>query len=156
MTLKHPYRNTRKRQPRNTIPKFWRRKLTDSQVLTARIVHNDLLAKLTTGQADSQDLWDWMETGFTYAQMMKLLMTDGIEFTDEAMETLMAQLLTYEPICERLRRTGKVGLSGPEIKIAQEAAAVMDELVGMDRHGIAEQAALWSVEQMLKVQKTLV
>ncbi|WP_423459961.1 hypothetical protein [Ottowia sp. VDI28] len=135
------------------LPKFWRPKLSAGQVLDARIIHNDLLDRLTTGKATSGDLWDWMETGFTYTQMMRMLAEDGMEFTDEAMHALAAQLESYEEICARLRRTGRVGLSGPEIRIAQDAAAVMDELVGLDRHGIAERAARWSIEQMSKIRR---
>lgn len=146
-------RHSHARPGPQVLPKFWRPKLSAGQVLDARIVHNDLLVRLTTGTATSGDLWDWMETGFTYTQMMRMLAEDGMEFTDEAMGALAQQLEIYGPICERLRRTGRVGLSGPEIKIAQEAAEVMDELVGLDRHGIAERAARWSIDQMAKIRR---
>lgn len=135
------------------LPKFWRPKISTAQALDARIVHNDLLARMATGAATTGDLWDWMETGFTYSQMMHLLAEDGVQFTEEAVNALAQQLESYGPICERLRRTGRAGLSGPELKIAHEAAAVMDELIGLDRHGIAEQAGRWSIEQMARIRK---
>jgi len=145
-------RISRARRHPPVLPKFWRPKITAGQVLNSRIVHNDLVHRLATGTASTGDLWDWMETGFTYRQMMRMLAEDGVQFTDEAVAALARQLESYGPICERLRRTGRAGLSGPELKVAREAAEVMDELIGMDRHGIAERAALWSIEQMARIQ----
>lgn len=141
------------RPKRQQLPKFWRPKISTAQVLDARIVHNDLVNRLATGTATAGYLWDWMETGFTYTQMMRMLAEDGEQFTDEAMAALALQLESYEPICARLRRTGRVGLSGPELHIAKNATEVMDVLIGMDRHGIAERAAHWSMEQMARIKK---
>ncbi len=143
------------RARRQQLPKFWRPKISSAQVLDSRIVHNDLVQRLATGTATAGDCWDWMETGFTYTQMMRMLAEDGVQFTDEAMGALALQLDTYELICARLHRTGRVGLTGPELQIARQAAAVMDELIGMDRHGIAERAARWSIEQMTRIQKAI-
>jgi len=106
-----------------------------------------------TGTATKMDLWDWIETGFTYMQMMQLLARDGVQFTEEAIQAMERLRLSYAPICERMRRTGRVGLSGPELNITREAVAVMDELLELDRHGIAEQAARWSIEQMANVRR---
>lgn len=141
------------RHRRAPLPKFWRPRISASQMLDARIVHNDLVNRLATGSATAGDLWDWMETGFTYSQMMRLLAEDGVQFTDEAEAALTQQLESYGPICARLRRTGRAGLSGPELRIARDAAAVMDELIGMDRHGIAERAVHWSEEQMARIRR---
>lgn len=135
------------------LPKFWRPKISATQVLNARIVHNDLVNRLATGTASTGDLWDWMETGFTYTQMMRLLADDGVQFTDDAIQALLMQLETYDAICARLRRTGRPGLSGPELQIAKQAAAVMDELIDLDRHGIAVRAAQWSTDQMARIRR---
>ena len=137
------------------LPKFWRPKISATQVLDARIVHNDLLTIIATGKASISDLWDWMETGFTYSQMMRLLAEDGVQFTDDAIQALLMQLETYEAICARLRRTGRPGLSGPELQIAKQAAAVMDELIDLDRHGIAVRAAQWSMDQMARIRSAM-
>lgn len=137
------------------LPKFWRPKISATQVLNARIVHNDLLNRLATGTASVSDCWDWMETGFTYTQMMRLLADDGVQFTDDAIQALLMQLETYEAICARLRRTGRPGLTGPELQIAKQAAAVMDELIDLDRHGIAVRAAQWSMDQMARIRSAM-
>lgn len=146
---------TSTRTRNHQLPKFWRPKISTAQVLNARIVHNDLLNRLATGTASTGDLWDWMETGFTYTQMMRLLADDGVQFTDDAIQALLMQLETYEAICARLRRTGRPVLTGPELQIAKQAAAVMDELIDLDRHGIARKAALWSMDQMARIRRAM-
>ena len=144
---------TKPRRRYQGLPKFWRPKLSTDQVLDASLIHNELVRKLSHGEASREDLWDWMETGFTYTQMMRLLMEDGMEFTEDAQLALAQQLESYVAIGERLQRVGRVVLTGPELTNAKDAAAVMDELVKLDRHGVAEQAARWSIEQMGRIRR---
>lgn len=146
-------RAIQQRRGTQALPKFWRPRLTDGQVLSARIVHNDLLAALTAGGARPIVLWDWMETCFTYLQMMRLLEEDGTVFTEDAKLAITMAVDDLESVAERFRRTKRVGFSGPELTHALEAAAVMDELIALDRHGIAEKAALWSTEQRRKIKE---
>jgi hypothetical protein len=134
------------------LPKFWRPKLEKEAQFQAKVTHWDLISRFTDGTANPEDLWDWMETGFTYSQMMRLLYEDGVPFTDEAMNAIADQLLTYEGVALRFKRTGRVGFSAPELLTARAAASVMDGLIEMDRHGIATKAALWSAGEMVKVR----
>ncbi len=134
------------------LPKFWRPKLEQSAQFQAKLTHWDLISRFTDGTANPEDLWDWMETGFTYSQMMRLLYEDGVPFTDEAMNAMSEQLLTYEGVAARFSRTGRVGFSAPELLTARAAASVMDGVIEMDRHGIATLAALWSAEQMVIIR----
>ena len=140
------------RAKRQNLPKFWRPALTESVKLDAKLTHWDLVTRISTGTATTDDLWDWIETGLTYSQMMRLLAEDGSEFTDEAMAAIAGQLDIYESVIDRYRRTGRVGFSGPELLTARAAACVMDGLIDMDRHGIAERAARWSIETMRRVR----
>jgi hypothetical protein len=119
------------------------------------VTHWDLVNRFTDGTATQEDLWDWMETGFTYSQMIHLLAEDGLEFTDEALNAIAEQLLTYESVAARFNRTGRVGFNAQELLTARAAASVMDDLIEADRHGIAVRAALWSAEQMLKMRRAL-
>lgn len=134
------------------LPKFWRPKLNVDRQTVAKVTHWDLVSRFTDGTATAQDLWDWMETGFTYSQMLYLLNQDGTDFTNEAMSALAEQLQSYEGVAARYRRTGRVGFNSAELLTARAAACVMDGLIEMDRHGIAVKAALWSATQMLKVR----
>ena len=144
---------SKQRVARAMLPKFWRPKLTSIQQLTCKVAHWDLVERLATGQASTDDCWDWMETGYTYMTMVNLYAQDGVQFTDEAISALRAQGDSYEAICARMQRTGKVGLTGPELLIARAAAGVMDELIAMDRHGIALRAAKESTRQMDRILK---
>lgn len=135
-----------------TLPKFWRPKTPPATIRTARIVHWDLVDRFTKGAATRDDLWDWIETGFTYSQMMRMLAEDGAEFTDEAMQAIAAQLESYPAVIARSNRTGRIAFTGPELQTARAAAEVMDGLIGMDRHGIALRAAQWSQTQMDKLR----
>ena len=142
-----------KRQYQHQMPKFWQPKLDESQQLDAKVIHWDLVERFTNGTASQTDLWDWIETGFTYSQFMRLLTQDGVEITDEAAQVLADQLNIYEAVIARFRSTGRVGFNGEQLNIARAAAHVMDALVEHDRHGIAVKAAQWSLEQMAKLRR---
>jgi hypothetical protein len=140
-------------RPPAQLPKFWRPKLPVSVRTTAQIVHWDLITRFTDGTAGAEELWDWIETGFTYSQIARLLAADGVEFDPAAMNTLAEQLDSYESVFDRLRKTGRIGFDAAQLRIARAAAEVMDALIDMDRHGIAERAARWSVDQMAAMRK---
>lgn len=138
----------------NTLPKFWRQKLTESQQSSAKIIHWDLITRFTDGSATVVDLWDWIETGYTYSQIMQLQMDEGTEFTQEAIGAISDQLDIYAPVIERYRVHKRVGFDGHEMQVARSAASVMDGLIDIDCKGISVSAALWSQAQMRKI-KTL-
>lgn len=135
------------------LPKFWRPKLQPMSRLDCKLTHWDLFDRIRTGTATYATLWDWIETGFTYSQIMRLLTDDGTEFTQEATQALAAQLESYEAVIARFRKSGRVGFDGPQLQIARQAAEIMDGLIDMDRNGIAVQAALWSQVQMAKIRR---
>lgn len=135
------------------LPKFWRGKSTSAQMLDCRLIHWDLIDRFTAGTADRDDLWDWMETGFTYSQLMRLLAEDGTEFTPEALAAVAEQLEAYEAVSNRYARTGRVGFSAAELLTARAAAEVFDSLIGLDRNGFAEQATIWSNKQMVRIRR---
>ncbi len=142
----HPHRARAHAAPE--LPKFWQPKLSEKQKLDCQLVHWDLITRFTSCAADGADLWDWMETGFTYRKFMDLLTEDGVEFTPEASAAIAPQLAIYEDVAHRFAHTGRARFSGPELQIAEAAATVFDELVQLDRHGFARTAALWSIQQM--------
>lgn len=144
-----------KRQYQGQLPKFWQPKITASQQLDAKVIHWDLVTRFTSGTATRDDMWDWMETGFTYSQIMTLLAADGTEFTPEAIGAIDDQLQSYGSVIARWKATGRVGFNGQELNIARAAAHVMDSLIDMDRHGIAERAAHWSTAQMERLRSML-
>ncbi|MDH6185516.1 hypothetical protein [Polaromonas sp. CG_23.6] len=136
------------------LPKFWRPKLAPSRQILCQVIHWDLITAFTNGTATAETLWDWIETGFTYTQMMRLLIADGLDFTDDAIHAMNQQIECYEGVIARLRTTGRAGFNAQELAIARAAASVMDSLIELDRHGIADAAGRWSVEQMRALRTT--
>lgn len=134
------------------LPKFWRAPLSQAQQLDCKLIHWDLIDRFTSGTATADNLWEWVETGATYSQMMRLLMQDGTEFTPEALEAVAEQISIYDSVATRYARTGRVGFSAPELLIARAAASVFDQLVEIDRHGIAERAAIDSALMVRQVR----
>lgn len=139
------------RRPRPPLPKFWRPKLDASQRLDCGVVHWDLVDRFAKGSADREALWDWMETGVTYHQLMRLLEKDGTAFTQESMEAVVAQLAMYEAVAARCAKTGRAAFTGPELQVARAAAEVFDQLLELDRHGLAVQAVDYSTALMARV-----
>lgn len=133
------------------LPKFWRPKLQAPTRDLCRTIHWDLIDRFTTGTADREVLWDWMETGLTYHQFMRYLEMDGTPFTLEAMEAVTEQLAIYESVVARFARTGRVGFSAQELLVARAAAMVFDSLLDLDRNGLLVKAAQWSTETMARV-----
>lgn len=137
-----------------TLPKFWQPHLQPSEKLDCKLIHWDLIDRITNGSADKADLWDWMETGFTYSQLMRLLMAEGVDFTYEAISAVNSQLCIYEDIatrCKKFSNVGFIGFTASEFIIARAAASVFDDLIELDRNGCAIRAALWSQQQMLRI-----
>lgn len=140
------------RHKRDTMPKWFVPKLDADQVMDCKVLHWDLLGRITTGPATRQDLLDWVATGFTYSELMRLLEADGTPFTEEAKAAIAEQLETYTAVLERFRTTGRVGFNGEQLLAARAAAEVMDQLIEMDRFGFAVRAAEWSNAQMARLQ----
>ncbi len=141
-----------------TLPKFWRPTLSADQGLRCKIIHWDLIDRFTNGTANVDDLWDWIETGYTYMRIMQLQQEAGTEFTPEAVGAVSDQADIYESVIARYRKTmdatgtGKVGFTGPELLVARAAANVFDGLIELDRFGIADAAARWSTAQMDQIR----
>ena len=136
------------------LPRFFRPKLGPADQLRAGIIHWDLVSRFVDGSANPAILWDWIETGLTYCQMMQLLTADGLAFESEAIEAMNAQIESYESVIARYRTTGRVGFAASELATARAAGMVMDALLLLDRNGIADQAGRWAVEQMRALRST--
>lgn len=134
------------------LPKFWRPKMPAAESTTAKIMHWDLLDRITKGQATYEDMWSWMEMGYANTKLMQLLHADGVVFSDEATQAISDQLEIYASVAARYRKTSKVGFNGPELLIARAAAFVMDDLMDKDRHGCSARAAIWSFKLMEEIK----
>lgn len=136
---------------RATLPKWFLPKMDADQILDCQVLHWDLLERMTHGRATGDDLLDWIATGFTYSELMRLLEADGTPFTEEAKAAIAEQLECYGAVMERFRTTGRVGFNSAQLLTARAAAEVMDQLIEMDRFGFAVRAAEWSNAQMARL-----
>jgi hypothetical protein len=152
MKTAHRAASHAKRQYQGQLPKFWAPKLVPSQCLDAKIIHWDLIDRFTSGTADKGDLWDWIETGYTYCKLIELHQADGTEFTPEAIQAVSDQVNIFDSVIQRYKRTGRVAFNGEEMCIARAAAHVFDSLIDIDRHGIAVKAGQWAVQVMDRIR----
>lgn len=134
------------------LPKFWQPTITAVQVSTCKVAHWDLVDRFTTGRATQGDLMDWVETGLTYSELMRLLEADGTPFTEEARAAIAGHLDASVGVLERFTTTGRVGFNSEQLLAARAACEVMDQLIEMDRYGFAVRAAQWSTARMLSMQ----
>lgn len=79
---------------------------------------------------------------------LRLLVRDGVPLNPEAMAAIDAQHAIYETVTQRFARTDRAAFTPQELLVARTAAAVFDDLVELDRNGLAKEAALWSMAQM--------
>lgn len=147
MNTSHRKASHAKRSTRATLPKFWRPKLDADQVVSCKVAHWDLLARFTSGNATEHDLWDFVHTGLTYSELMRLLEEDGTPFTEEAKAAITEHLETFAGVINRFRTTGRIGFNSEQLLAARAAAEVMDQLIEMDRFGFAVRATEWAMVQ---------
>jgi hypothetical protein len=131
---------TRKRRHRRiTIPlppRGLRPMLDRSQLTDLALAHVANLDALARGQADTTTLWHVVEAAFTWSRAAQLLRTGEAEMAQ--------QLAMLEGVVERYKRTGRIGLSGPEYQLAKAGVDIMDELARLVDVPTAVAAAAWS------------
>lgn len=156
MNTTHRAASRAKRQYTGQLPKFWQPKLEAIQCLDAKIIHWDLITRFTNGSATRDDLWDWIETGYTYCKLIELHQEDGTEFTNEAIAAISDHVDIFDSVIARFKTTGRVAFTGPELCISRAAANIYDMLIEIDRHGLSVKAGLWAVQVMdrIRVMKT--
>ncbi len=134
------------------MPKWMRPKLSAAEQTRCKFAHINLIERFTNGSATKQDMLDWICNALTYGRMVLLLEKDGMEIEDMAKHVFVEQVLVIDPLVDRYRLHGRVGFSGPELEVARTAAGLMDQVIELDRHGIAAAAGAWAVAQMHRIQ----
>ena len=118
--------------------------------LTQRLI---LQAMLQPG-APASAVTDFAEAAMTWAEMARVLYakhrTDELLAAKEAMER---QLEASESALERLRRTGKAGLSGPELMAARQAAEWADAMAEVCDQATATTAAIVSTQWAMAARR---
>lgn len=153
MKSKHRKASHAKRAAIHRLPKFWEPKTPETDKLTCKIAHHHNVEEIRKGGAGVDILLEWAESIFTYSEMMKLYVADGIDISEEAGQLMADQLLSCAEVADRYNRTGKVGFNAEQLNIAKATAFLMDDLIALDRHGIAVQALINSSTHMAALRK---
>jgi hypothetical protein len=117
-------------------PRGLRPKLDRSQLLDLSLVHLQNLDALARGGANSGTLWECVAGALTWSRVAQLLQVGEAEMAE--------QLHMLEAVLARYKRTGRLGLSGPEYQVARLGVEVMDELARITDLATAQAAANWS------------
>lgn len=138
---------TRKHRRRRVIvpmpPRGLRPKLDRGQLRDLALAHVTNLDALARGQADATTLWHAVEAAFTWSRAAQL--------TGAGVDEMAQQLAMLEGVVQRYKRTGRVGLSGPEYQLAKQGVQVMDELARIVDLADAIAAAAWSEAQVDRI-----
>lgn len=124
--------------PRGLRPRLDRSQLTD--LALAHVANLDALAR---GQANATTLWHAVEAAYTWSRAAELM---GI-----GLHEMAAQLAMLESVVQRYKRTGRIGLSGPEYQLAKDGVDIMDELARLVDVPTAVAAAAWSEAQIDRI-----
>jgi hypothetical protein len=142
---------TRKRRHRRiTIPlppRGLRPMLDRSQLTDLGLAHLANLDALAHGQADATTLWHAVEAAYTWsrvAQLLRHLGLAGAQLLHTGEAEMAQQLAMLEHVIQRYKRTGRIGLSGPEYQLAKAGVDIMDELARLVDLPTAVAAAAWS------------
>ncbi len=102
------------------MPKALRPRMTERDRVKLGLLHVQTLDAIAKGQANSQILWDWIETTLTWVKVAELLRVGVPE--------MLQQFDLVIRVTERFLDTGRVLFSGPDYQLAKDGVQVMDEL----------------------------
>lgn len=110
--------------------------LSQQQLVELGICHLEQLDAVATGNVGPDVLWDWVACMLTWWMVSRLVQA--------GMPEMDAQCEMVTRLVERFHRTGRVRFDGPDLQLARDGVAVMDQLAAMVSLGQAKQAAAWS------------
>ena len=117
-----------------------RPRLAKDQIMDLALAHTTNLGLIRTGQADIDVLWQWVGGTLTWYRVAQML--------DLGEPEMRAQLGLADSVVQRFGRTGRVGFSGPELRVAIDGVDVMDQLASAVDQATASTCADWSQGQL--------
>jgi hypothetical protein len=143
----------KKRTVYELLPKYFQPKVTKKSQTVCQVIHWDFVDQFARGIATPPHLWGWVEACLTYSEMMRLLSAEGTEFTPEAGAAMVLLLEIQPQIIERFKTTGLIEFTADELAVCKAGALVMDEMVQIDKYGIAWASRQWSNARMEHLKK---
>lgn len=111
-------------------------RLDAGQLRDLGLVHLQELDAIVHGQASVDMLWSWAGGVLTWSRVAEL--------TERNADDMAQQLALCLAVLERHRRTGSIGLTGPEYQLAKSGVMLMDALAEFVDRPTAVEAADWS------------
>lgn len=125
------------------LPRAFRPRLRRDQLLDLGLVHHENLDAIATGQAEPALIYDYVGGVLTWWKVAQLLQAGVPE--------MAVQLELATRLAERLARHGRVLFDGPDLQLARDGVAVMDQLAAIVDRRTALLAAYWSEQEMMRV-----
>lgn len=117
-------------------PPGLRPKLDRLQVRDLSMAHHINLDAIAHGTADEALLWQVFGGTLTWWKAAQL--------SGKGVPEMNEQLALVESLLERYGRTGRIVYTGPELQLARDGVAVMDQLAELVDRAVAIAAADWS------------
>lgn len=118
--------------------------LQADQVRDLSMCHHVNLDAICSGQAEQSMLWHFISGVLCWWKVAQLLQA-GVPEMD-------AQLEVAARLCERWSRTGRVLFDGPDMQLARDGVAYMDQLAELVDTSTAWQAAAWSQREVARME----
>jgi len=127
------------------LPRAFQPRLRRDQLLDLGLVHNENLDAITTGQAEPSLIYDYIGGVLTWWRVANMLQAGVPEMAQ--------QLELATRLAERLARCGRVLFDGPDLQLAREGVAVMDQLAEIVDRSTAVLAAEWSEQEVTRIEQ---
>lgn len=118
--------------------------LQPDQLQKLSMCHHVNLDAICSSQAEPAILWDFIGGVLTWWKAAQLLQA-GIDEMD-------TQLEVAARLCERWSRTGRVLFDGPDMQLARDGVAWMDQLAGLVDTRTAWLACDWSQREVERME----
>jgi hypothetical protein len=127
------------------LPRAFQPRLRRDQLLDLGLAHNENLDAIATGQAEPSLIYDYIGGVLTWWKVAQLLQAGVPEMAQ--------QLELATRLAERLARCGRVLFDGPDLQLAREGVAVMDQLAEIVDRPTAVMAAEWSEREVTRIEQ---
>lgn len=118
--------------------------LRPDQLTDLSLCHHQNLDAVCSGSAQPEVMWHLIESVFTWWKVAELLET-GLPEMD-------VQLEVVARLCERWSRTGRVLFNGPDMQLARDGVAVMEQLAALVDMATAWKAVEWSQREVARME----
>lgn len=118
--------------------------LQHDQLQKLSMCHHVNLDAICSGQAEPAILWDFIGGVLTWWKAAQLL--------EAGVNEMDTQLEVAARLCERWARTGRVLFDGPDMQLARDGVAWMDQLAGLVDKRTAWQACEWSQREVERME----